>query len=284
MKAINFKGRRESSSKRSERIMTIKIVLLFILFDFVLVYAASAAGIEMTMVKGGTFKMGNQFEEMFEDELPVHDVTLSDYFIGTYEVTQSEWLAVMGANPSQVRGDLSKPVESITWFDAINFCNKLSEKEGFKPCYTIGRNNHVAFDQAANGYRLPTEAEWEYAAKGGSHSKGYVYAGSNNLDEVAWYKDNSTGSTHVTGLKKPNELGLYDMSGNVWEWCWDWYGNSYNDVMGANPTGVAQGVERCRRGGGWHIISKSCRNSNRLGTPPQMSFNYVGLRLVRNGK
>lgn len=248
---------------------------------FFSVSSVAMAQIEMTLVKGGTFKMGNSYEDVFEDELPVHSVTLNDFYIGTYEVIQSEWNSVMGSNPSNFKGE-NFPVDNISWYDAIEFCNKLSEKEKLTPCYKIGRNRKVTFNQTANGYRLPTEAEWEYAARGGQYSRGYVYAGGNSIDAVAWYKNNSIGTSHATGMKVANELGLYDMSGNLWEWCWDWYSNSYPNISETNPTGVPFGTERCRRGGGWHIISKSCRLTNRLGTPPSMSFNYVGMRLVRN--
>lgn len=263
---------------------TIKRGFVFLFLSLSFVYSSFAGGADMTLVKGGTFKMGNTFEENFEDELPVHSVTLNDFYIGTYEVTQGEWKSVMGNNPSQFKGDDNKPVENVSWFDAVNYCNKLSEKEGLTPCYTFGRNNAVIWNQSANGYRLPTEAEWEFAARGGLKSKNYVYAGSNNLDEVGWFKDNSGGTTHPTGTKRANELGLYDMSGNVWEWIWDWYSNSYASDAVSNPEGVTSGFERGRRGGSWHIVSKSSRSSNRLGSPPQMVFNFVGFRIVKNAK
>lgn len=245
----------------------------------------ASAQVEMTLVNGGTFRMGNSFEDLFEDELPVHSVNLKSFYIGTYEVSQGEWEAVMGENPSANK-ELGKnaPVEQISWFDAIEFCNKLSEKDGLTPCYKIGRNNAVTWNIAANGYRLPTEAEWEFAARGGNDSRDYLYSGGNAVDDVAWHKGNSTGKSKVTGTKRPNELGLFDMSGNVWEWCWDWYSNSYNERSENNPQGPQVGMERCRRGGGWNFSFKSCRISNRLGTPPDMRFPYVGLRLVRNAQ
>ncbi len=286
MKTIKQEGSRVLSVKRIERRMINKVILLFVLFDFVLLFAAQAGGVEMTFVQGGTFKMGNQFDDMFEDELPVHDVTLSDFYIGTYEVTCGEWRTLMGVDPSEFNGNPNNPVENVSWFDAIKYCNKLSEKEGLTPCYTFGRNNSVTWNQNANGYRLPSEAEWEYAAKGGRLTKNYVYSGGSSVCEVAWYKDNCGGYPHVTGTKLANELGIYDMAGNVWEWCWDWYSSSYEHLKDQhqNPSGVEHGTERCRRGGGWHIISKSCRSSNRLGTPPEMAFNYVGFRVARNAK
>lgn len=274
------------------RLTNLKQVLAAILSVFVLLPVSAggdniittSANMEFVLVPGGTFKMGNTFEQDgFEDELPVHQVTLTDFYISTFEVTQAEWTAVMGSNPSTFKGDM-KPVENISWFDAIDFCNKLSEKEGLKPAYTIGRNNRATCDWSANGYRLPTEAEWEYASRGGKESKGYIYSGSNAIDEVGFYKENSMSMSHPTGSKVPNELGIYDMSGNVWEWCWDWYSNSYSPEAVTNPHGVEQGIERCRRGGSWAQISKSARSSNRLGTPPELKFNYVGIRLVKNAK
>lgn len=227
--------------------------------------------------------MGNEKETLFEDELPVHKVTLKDFLIGTYEVSQSEWEAVMDENPSFFKGP-NRPVENITWYDAVTFCNKLSEKEHLTPCYEFKRGNHVHFDPTADGYRLPTEAEWEYAARGGIRSKGYLYAGSNDADLVAWHKANSKNETHDGGTLQANELGIYDMSGNVWEWCWDWYESEYSSYAQINPTGPAMGTERCRRGGGWSVISKSSRTTNRIATPPSKALNYVGLRVVRNVK
>ena len=240
------------------------------------------AATEMILVKGGTFKMGNEKETVFADELPVHDVTLNDFYIGTYEISQQEWQNVMGYNPSHFQGD-DLPVESISWYEAVNFCNKLSEKEGLTPAYKFGRGNTVIWDDKANGYRLPTEAEWEYAARGGADTKNTIYSGSDDADIVGWFKANSKATTHPSGMKACNEIGLYDMSGNVWEWCWDWYGD-YSSKPATNPKGPVMGTERCRRGGGWHIIEKSCRNTNRIGTPPTYSFDYVGLRVVRNAK
>ena len=228
------------------------------------------------LVKGGTFK--NKHSNLYG-----RNASVSDFYIGKYEVTQKEWIEVMGSNPSEFKSD-SLPVEMVDWYECIDYCNKRSIKEGFQPYYNIDKivkdtNNKndydsikwtVTFNTEANGYKLPTEAEWEYAAGGGQLSKSYIYSGSNDVNEVAWYWSNSgdtilTGEwywnaiennhnkTKPVGLKKPNELGLYDMSGNVREWCWDWYRSmdTYN------------GYFRVQRGGGWIGGEHACVSSYR---------------------
>jgi len=174
-------------------------------------------------VEGGTFQMGSNDGD--SDEKPVHSVTVSSFYVGKFEVTQKEYQNVMGKNPSYFKGE-NNPVENVTWYDAVKYCNKRSEKEGRTPSYNINGNN-VTCDFSANGYRLPTEAEWEYAARGGNKSQNYKYSGSNKIGDVAWYDSNSGLRTHPVGQKAPNELGIYDMTGNVWEWCWDWYDGNY---------------------------------------------------------
>jgi formylglycine-generating enzyme required for sulfatase activity len=201
---------------------------------------------EMVEIKGGTFMMGSpeDEEDRYDDEVQ-HEVTLTrDFLMMKYAVTQVLWESVMGENPSQFRG-ASRPVETVSWFDCIDFANKLSEMEGLEKVYE--RNgSEVKMNLDANGYRLPTEAEWEYAARGGEYFK---YAGSNNADEVAWYgEDWNTGSTHGVGQKKANGFGLYDMSGNVWEWVWDWYGE-YPRASQTDPLGSPSGSLRVLRGG-----------------------------------
>ena len=218
--------------------------------------------IEMVFVKGGTFTMGatpEQGKVAHKDEKPAHSVTVSDFYIGKYEVTQAQWEAVMGKNPSCFKGNI-RPVENVSWNDIQEFIEKLNAKTGKK-------------------YRLPTEAEWEYAARGGDQSKGYKYSGSNNIDEVAWLGDNSASRTHIVGQKQPNELGLYDMSGNVWEWCSDWYG-SYSSGSQTNPTGPANGSRRVVRGGCCCDIARSCRVSNHYKDYPSYRSSYVGFRLA----
>ena len=223
-----------------------------------------ANGVSFTMkpVAGGTFTMGATSEQQDpdDDEKPTHTVTLSDYYIGETEVTQELWAAVMGSNPSEFTGNMQRPVEQVSWEDCQTFIRKLNELTG------------------AN-FRLPTEAEWEFAARGGRNSRGYQYSGSSNLGDVAWYRDNSSDTTHPVKTKSPNELGIYDMSGNVWEWCQDWYGN-YSSSSQTNPTGPSTGSSRVRRGGGWSNYARYCRSANRGNDAPSGRSLGLGLRLV----
>lgn len=230
-------------------------------------------------VKGGTFQMGSN--NGGSDEKPVHSVTVSDYYIGKYEVTQKEWQEIMGNNPSNWKGD-NLPVEKVSWYDAVEFCNKKSRAEGLTHCYT-GSGENTKCNFSANGYRLPTEAEWEYAARGGSESENAnsrLYSGSNNIDDVAWYSSNSNSKTHPVGGKKPNELGIYDMTGNVWEWCWDWKG-SYGSSSQTNPRGPSSGSYRVIRGGSWIYFASRCRVAIRNNYHPDYSYGGLGFRLVR---
>ena len=225
-------------------------------------FTVNGVSFEMVAVKGGTFTMGctsEQGGDCYSDEKPTHSVTLNDYYIGKYEVTQELWKAVMGSNPSNWKGD-NLPVETVSWNDVQKFIKKLNQKTG------------------AN-FRLPTEAEWEYAARGGNKSNGYKYSGSNNIDNVAWYTSNSGGKIHQVGTKSPNELGIYDMSDNVWEWCQDWYG-SYSSGSQTNPTGPSTGSYRVLRGGSWRINAKNCRVSNRNSFNPIIRRINYGFRLV----
>ena len=210
----------------------------------------------MVYVSGGTFIMGGDDSS---DQMPTHSVTLSSYYICKYEVTQALWRAVMGSNPSNFKGN-NLPVENVSWYDCQTFIKRLNS-------YT-GRD-----------FRLPTEAEWEFAARGGNYSRHYKYSGSNNLDDVAWYIDNSNKRPHPVGTKQPNELGLYDMSGNVGEWCSDWDG-SYSSYSQTNPTGPNSGSFRVHRGGFWRYNARYCRTPERNSKTPDYCVNYLGLRLV----
>jgi formylglycine-generating enzyme required for sulfatase activity len=217
----------------------------------------------MVYVQGGTFTMGvtsEQGSDAYSDEKPAHQVTLSSFSIGRYEVTQEEWQAVMGSNPSNFKGS-RKPVEQVSWNDCKSFISKLNS--------ITGKN-----------FRMPTEAEWEFASRGGIKSQGYKYSGSNNLNSVAWYYDNSGNATHVVGQKSPNELGIYDMSGNVWEWCSDWYGN-YSSSSQTNPTGSYSGSLRVLRGGSWYCSAGNCRVLDRSNSTPDYRNGRLGFRLAQ---
>ena len=227
-----------------------------------LVVTVGYVSFSMIPVKGGMFTMGatpEQGSDASDSEKPSHKVVLSDYYIGETEVTQELWETVMGENPSNFKGG-TLPVECVSWEDCQKFIKKLNEM--------TGRN-----------FRLPTEAEWEFAARGGVLSKGYKYSGSNTIGDVAWYDGNSGSQTHEVKTKQPNELGLYDMSGNVWEWCNDWYG-TYSTLIQTKPTGPVSGSYRVGRGGGWNYYAWSCRVSYRSDFSPSNGGRSLGLRLA----
>ena len=218
--------------------------------------------IEMVKVEAGTFMMGatSEMKDPSSDEKPLHQVTLTnDYYMGKYEVTQALWRAVMGSNPSKYKGD-NLPVEKVSWNDCQKFISKLNKMTGRK-------------------FRLPTEAEWEYAARGGKRSRGYQYSGNSNISNVAWYDGNSGSKPHPVGTKQANELGIYDMSGNVYEWCLDWYG-SYSSSSQTNPTGADSGSSRVYRSGSWSCFAWGCRLSFRDGFTPDYRRIGLGLRLA----
>ena len=230
--------------------------------DNISIPVKNGISIDMIRVEVGTFTMGAtpEKEDLYDDEKPTHKVTLTnDYYIGKYEVTQALWQAVMDNNPSYFKGyDL--PVEQVSWDDCQEFLSKLNK--------ITGKN-----------FRLPTEAEWEFAARGGKKSRGYQYSGSNNISDVAWYEVNSGNKPHDVGSKQANELGIYDMTGNVREWCQDWYGK-YSSSSQTNPTGATSGSDRVFRGGSWGNSARLCRSSGRDGITPGFRDSSLGLRLV----
>ena len=229
----------------------------------------------LVFVRGGTFIMGGSF---FGKNAIPHKVKIYDFYIGKFEVTQEEWTQILINNPACFV-DSHRPIENISWFEAINYCNRRSELENLSPCYTI-KGSKVFCNFRANGYRLPTEAEWEFAARGGTNSKNYIYSGSNCIDEVAWFQDNSSNKTHPVGTKKANELGIFDMSGNVWEWCWDLYGR-YPEKMQINPKGSDLGKLRTRRQGSWNRAKIYSRIGFRETSSPNVKRNSIGFRYAR---
>ncbi len=224
--------------------------------------------IDFILVEGGEFLMGDDNSD-YAGEKPAHRVKLSSFYIGKYPLTQSQWQAIMGENPSKDKGE-NRPVEWVSWSDAQDFIIKLNEQTGWQ-------------------FRLPTEAEWEYAARGGKYSQGYIYSGSDKLKQVGWYAENSNDETHEAGLLLANELGIYDMSGNVWEWCVDWYryGEGYYEDcqkqgLVENPHGPDNGDYRVIRGGSCFDDSMDCRATyrSRYSYVPDDRGEGIGFRLV----
>lgn len=228
------------------------------------VFTVNGVSFTMVAVEGGTFTMGATAEQdgdAYDDEKPAHQVTLSDYWLGETEVTEGLWMAVMGKNPSHDKYGGTYPVENVSWDDCQTFISRLNELTG-------------------ESFRLPTEAEWEFAARGGTRSEGYKYSGGNTIGDVAWYLNNSGNAKHPAATKSPNELGLCDMSGNVLEWCQDWYGN-YDSAAQTNPTGPVTGSTRVCRGGCSDYDARRCRVSFRADLKPSLAPVVVGLRLAR---
>ncbi len=264
----------------------------------------------MIFVQGGTFIMGSDFDmQYFSDEMPMHEVTLSSYYISKYEITQGLFEEIMGYNPAKTQpaeGVSYKelPVETVTWYEAAEFCNKLSEDEGLQPVYTIYKDIKdpenisdidqmkwlIEYDFSKNGYRLPTEAEWEFAARGGIESQGYLYSGSNDIEEVAWRGANCNHTPQPVGTKKANELGIHDMTGNVNEWCWDWFG-LYTEDAKVDPINVdpytPNGLHfmvRCLRGGAAIQFEtvESYRTTRRMRIDGDFNLQAdIGFRMVR---
>jgi len=249
---------------------------------------------KLIRIEGGEFLMGStkdqidrllklfpdSKQEWFNHEQPQHAVKISQPFLlGMYPVTHGQYEAVMGNNPSDFKGSNDLPVENVSWIDAVTFCNKLSEREGMPPCYRI--NGDTVGNVGGSGYRLPTEAEWEFACRARSASLFPWGDAPEMLGEHAWYKDNSSGQTHSVGQKKPNAWGLHDMLGNVGEWCGDWYeATYYASSPGSDPPGPPSASDRVNRGGGWHNNPRYARSAYRFGFEPGRRDIYLGFRLA----
>ena len=234
----------------------------------------------MILIPAGQYIMGDNGGE--DDEKPTHKVQLASFYMDKYEITQKGCKRMMGKNPAKFK-DPNNPVERVSWLNAIRYCNMRSLREGLTPCYNPS-TLECNFD--ADGYRLPTEAEWEYACRAGTKTKYYFSNLANNLGQYAWYKTNANSTTHPVGKKKPNPWGLYDMHGNVWEWCNDYYAEKYDETDTANPEGPDAGDERVLRGGGFTSTAKSCRSAARFSEPPgfaDVCFGYeaYGFRCVK---
>jgi formylglycine-generating enzyme required for sulfatase activity len=251
---------------------------------------------KLTLIPGGTFRMGSPVDDKDArtDEKPQHEVRITrSFYLGVYEVTQAQYEAVMGHNPSyfssngggkkEVAGQSTSqhPVEYVSWLDAVMFCNKLSQKEGLKPFYAIdGETVRVPVEKGP-GYRLPTEAEWEYACRAGTRTRFLFGDDEAGLGEYGWYYGNSGGRTHPVGQNRANALGLFDMHGNVYEWCGDWFGaRYYGESPAEDPPGPVQASHRVIRGGGWYNGPRNCRSAYRKwGEPANHNYN-LGFRLA----
>ena len=248
-------------------------------------------GITFVTIPGGTFQMGNiQNDNQYTREEPTHDVSISGFEMSIYEVTQEQYQSVTGSNPSGDYGvGADYPVYNVSWFDAMKFCNKMSDAADLDRCYD---DSTWTCDFGANGFRLPTEAEWEYACRAGTETNFHTgndlssdSRTSTDLDRAGWYWINwgdANRKTHTAGEKEPNAWGLYDMHGNVWEWCNDWYDKDYYDSSpSADPTGPTSGSYPVTRGGGWDNIARECRSSIRDRRHPSGTYYYLGFRVVR---
>jgi formylglycine-generating enzyme required for sulfatase activity len=289
-----------------------KTLLIILVIASVVSARAEADPDRLVLIKGGTFKnvRSNYYGKPVGTASAYlgRSLTVRDFYIGRYEVTQKEWVEVMKDNPSKFKGD-NFPVESVSWYDCVDYCNSRSAQEGLKPYYSIDKNRKdpdnendidtikhvVTINEGANGYRLPTEMEWEYAADGGQMSNNFKFSGSNDVDNVAWWYKNSGdqelsgfwnwavieknhNKTQPVGAKKPNELGLYDMAGNVREWCWNWYGESAS--TGNEPKGGKEG--RVWRGGGWLGGDFCCASAWRASYEASGKGPDQGFRVCRN--
>ena len=231
--------------------------------------------IKMISIPAGIFQMGSI--DGGDDEKPVHVVTLDAFEINATEITQGKYKEIMGENPSYFSGSDNLPIENVSWYDAVKFCNRQSEKAGLERCYD---ESTWICDFSKNGFRLPTEAEWEYACRAGTKTEYYSGDSKSELSRTGWYSGNSGSNTHSVGQKESNAWGLYDMHGNVFEWCNDWFGN-YSSASVTNPTGIQSGSFRVLRGGWWYDSARCCRSADRYYSKPDGSYYGTGFRIVR---
>ncbi|MCA9122908.1 MAG: SUMF1/EgtB/PvdO family nonheme iron enzyme [Planctomycetaceae bacterium] len=239
-------------------------------------------GMQLKLIQAGEFMMGSPAWESgaCDEEKPQHLVRITrPYYLGIHTVTQSEYEQVIGRNPSQITGDHQQPVECVSWYDAVSFCNRLSDKEGLQLYYKI--DGKAVSINGGSGYRLPTEAEWEYACRAGTTTKWSCGDSERSLEEFAWFSKNSGGQMHVVGTLRPNEFGIYDMHSNVWEWCWDWFQGYKADEL-TDPSGPVSGETRVMRGGSFGSSAFVCRAAYRLWNGPGHCSNVLGFRISRS--
>ncbi|MEA2063660.1 MAG: formylglycine-generating enzyme family protein [Gemmatimonadota bacterium] len=242
-----------------------------------------AVGIKMVSIPAGSFRMGG---DDYSTLRPVHTVALDAFRMSATEITQAQFKAVMEYNPSYFTDNENLPAEKINWFTAVKFCNRLSELAGLDSCYQATDeldyfgNNHMECDYSKNGFRLPAEAEWEYAARAGTITNYCTGNSESDLDRAGWYRKNCGHRTHQVAGKEPNAWGLYDMHGNVWEWCNDWYYQNYDNSAAKNPTGPETGHDHVLRGGSWPDNAGYCRSANRCVMRPSFINFAIGFRVV----
>jgi formylglycine-generating enzyme required for sulfatase activity len=240
-------------------------------------------GIKIVAIPAGSFMMGLEGDGRLG---PLRRVSLDAFQMSATEITQAQFKSVMGYNPSYFTNNDNLPVEKASWFEAVIFCNKLSALEGLDSCYTTTEEEdyfgqkHRKCDFSKNGFRLPTEAEWEYACRAGTTTKYYPGDDESDLDRVGWYRENCGHKTHQVAQKKPNDWGLYDMHGNVWEWCNDWYSKNNNNSSGDNPTGIEAGHDHVLRGGSWPDNAGYCISANSCMIRPSYKNFGIGFRIV----
>jgi len=238
---------------------------------------------EMLLIPAGSFTMGDERGIFEANERPSRTVSLDAFYMSKTEITQAQYQDIIGANPSSSMAS-AQPVEKVTWYDALRFCNALSKSEGLEPVYSDIDGN-LSADFSANGYRLPTEAEWEYACRAGTTTRYYTGESVGDLGRCAWFSGNADGHPRNAGQLEANTFGLQDMHGNVFEWCWDWYGaNYYGQAENTNPRGPEGGEEKVCRGGSWFVYEYGCRASFRSMLEPDLSGIDIGFRVVRRAE